>query len=326
MRKRGILRAIGLAGLLLAASACGEREAERGKAEGFEPTRPVTMVVPFAPGGGSDVFARSMVEGIQQVAEGVEFAVENRPGGSGAIGYSYLLQHEGDPHFLLAGETSGVSLPITTDVEFTWQDFTPVMQVADDAVMAIVRPDSPYRTWADAVETARGGQRVTVAITGATGPDAIVVGLTEQQAGVKFERVVFESGGELVNALLGGDVDVAMLNPSEVIGQLDGGALRAIVVFAEERYQEGTLTEVPTAREQGLDVVFTQYRGVFAAGGISQAEARYWQETVAAWTGSPHYQEFIKTNYLVPTQRTGDDFASFLTEYEQTLRGVLEPK
>ncbi|WP_165874122.1 tripartite tricarboxylate transporter substrate binding protein [Rubrobacter taiwanensis] len=280
------------------------------------------MIVPFDPGGGSDILGRAMAAGLEEVRPGLNINVENRSGGSGAVGYSYLLEQRGDPHFLLASETAGVALPITTETPFHWTDYTPVAQIAEDATLLVVRQDAPYQSLPEVIEAA-GAERVLVGVAGATGLDTIVTSLMEEDQGVEFERVVFESGGEIVAALLGGDIDIAMLNPGEVIGQLEAGDMRALVVFADERYEGEQLADIPTAQEEGVDVTFTQYRGLFAAGDISPEERSYWEEAILEWAETQSYDEYIERNYLISEIRAGQEFEEYLREYETTLEGVL---
>lgn len=289
---------------------------------GWQPERNVVMIVPASAGGGSDIFGRAVAAGVENVSEGTNVSVENRPGGSSAIGYSYLLEQQGDPHFLLAAETTIVALPLTTETPYTWETFTPIAQLAEDATLLVVRKDAPYRSLADVIEAAEQG-RVTAGVVSATGLDAIVFSLVEDETGVEFEQVVFESGGDIVTALLGGDIDVASLNPGEVIGQLEAGDMRALVVFADERYESAQLADIPTAKEKGVDVTFTQFRGIFAPGGIPPEARKYWTNALVDWTDKQSYENYIDDNYLIPIVRTGQEFEDYLKEYEKTLRGVL---
>lgn len=289
---------------------------------GWEPGRNVVMIVPFDPGGGSDILGRAMASGLEGVRDGVNISVENRVGGSGAVGYSYLLEQRGDPHYLLASETTAVALPITTKTPWKWTDFTPVAQIAEDATLLVVPRDSEWQSLQDVLDAAGQG-RLTVGVAGATGLDTIVFSLVEESQNVDFERVVFESGGEIVTAMLGGNIDIASLNPGEVIGQLESGDLKALAAFAEERYEGDPLSDVPTAKEEGVDVSFTQYRGLFAAGGIKPEERKYWEDAIVAWTKEASYDKYIEDNYLISAVRTGKEFESYLKEYEKTLRDVL---
>ena len=326
VRAVALAATIALSGALVA---CGAKPSGGGGGGGGEkeeaawtPTRPVTMIVPFEPGGGSDVLGRTMAAGFETVQQDLDVSVENRAGAGGAVGYSYLLEQNGNPHFVFAAETAGVAIPVTTDVPFKPTDFTPIAQIAEDATLLVVDEGSEFQKLDDITQAAKDS-KVTVAVSGATGLDTIVAGLWEKDQDVKFEPVVFESGGEIVRALLGGDVDIAMLNPSEVIGQLRANKMRAVTVFADKRYEGARLADVPTAKEEGVDVSFTQYRAVIAAGGIKPAEQKYWIDTAAAWTKDPSYTKYIEDNFLIPTQRSGDEFAAYLKEYEGLVRTAL---
>lgn len=301
---------------------CGQAGGGGGGGAGWEPTQDVVMIVPFEAGGGSDILGRAMAAGMEQVREGVNITVENRPSTTGAVGYSYLLEQQGDPHFVLASETTAVALPITTETPWTWEDFTPIGQIAEDATLLIVPQDSEFASLQDVIDAAEQS-RLTVGVVGTTGLDTIVFGLLEENAGVEFERVVFESGGELVTALLGGDIVMASLNPSEVIGQLEAGDLKALVAFAEKPYESGELADVPTAKEEGFDVAFTQYRGLLGPGGIQPEERQYWADALVAWTETDNFDKYIRDNYLISLIRTGQEFENYLQQYEKTIREVL---
>jgi len=290
---------------------------------GWEPTQNVVMIIPFAPGGGSDILGRAMSAGLEQVRSGLNISVENRPAGSGAVGYSYLLEQTGDPHFLLASETTAVALPIATEAPFRWDDFTPVAQIGEDATLVVTRQDAPYGSLPEAIEAAKQ-ERMNVGVTGATSLDAIVTALIERDQDVTFEEVVFESGAEIVTALLGGDLGIATLNPSEVIGQLESGDLRALSAVNEERYEGDLLADVPTAKEEGIDVTFTQYRGLFAAGGIQPEERKYWEDAIVAWTETKDYDDYIKDNFLIPLLRKGSQFEDYLEGYEKEVEAALK--
>jgi putative tricarboxylic transport membrane protein len=325
LSRRDFLRASG--GMVVGAYAlglvgCGQGGGAGGGGGAWEPTQDVVMIVPFEAGGGSDILGRAMASGMEQVREGVNITVENRPSTTGAVGYSYLLEQQGDPHYMLASETTGVALPIVAETPWTWEDFTPIGQIAEDATLLIVPQDSEFGSLQDVIDAAKQS-RLTVGVVGTTGLDTIVFGLLEERAGVVFERVVFESGGELVTALLGGDIVMASLNPSEVIGQLEAGDLKALVAFAEKPYEGGELADVPIAKDEGYDVSFTQYRGLFGPGGIQPEERQYWADALVAWTETDNYNKYIQDNYLISLIRTGQEFESYLQRYEQTIRKVL---
>ncbi|WGW12550.1 tripartite tricarboxylate transporter substrate binding protein [Saxibacter everestensis] len=306
----------------LALSACGmnsENSASGG--EEFQPEGDVKMIVPFAAGGGSDIAGRATAAGLEE-ASGVNISVENQEGGSGAVGYSNFLAQNGNAEYLLASETALLALPLTQKVEFDYTSFTPIMKLGDDYTLLVVKEDSPYKTCSDLVNASKN-ERVVAAISGATGLDNIVFTLMEEKAGAKFDRVPFESGSEATTGLLGGKVDVISVNPGEITGQLEAGTVKPLCAAAEERYKYDSLKDIPTAKEQGIDVSFAQFRGVIAPGGISDEAKQYWIDAAKKFADSDAYTKYIEDNMMQPNVSYGDDFAAYLKSNNEDLKTVL---
>jgi putative tricarboxylic transport membrane protein len=306
----------------LLATGCSSPNSSSAKAEdgSWKPSS-VTMIVAASPGGGSDLMGRTVASGIEGVASGVNVTVENRPGGSTAVGYSHLLNQEGKPEFLAAAETTLSALPLATKTPYRWDDFTPIAQIAEDALMVAVKADSPYKTLAD---LAASDEKLAAGIVAAVGPDSVCLDLLSKAQGASYEPVVFESAGESNTALLAGNIDFLINNPAESKAYVESGDMRFLASFTEERFETPALAEVPTATEQGVDVVFGQWRGVMAPGGIDDAAVKYWQDTMLAWTETDSYTEYIAENDLIPLVKTGDEFSGFLTDYEETLAGTIK--
>lgn len=305
-------------------SACGASSGSGDTSDGsWKPEGDITMVVPFSAGGGSDLSGRAMAAGLEKVDPDLTVSVENRDGGSGAVGYSYFLSKKGNPDYLLATETALLALPLTENVPFDYSSFTPIMKVGEDYTLMVVPKDSRFNSCSDVVDAAKSG-RVVAGISGKTGLDNVVFTLTEQKTGAKFDRVPFESGEELVAALLGGQLDIASLNPGEVIGQLKSGDLKALCAFAPKRYDYPDLKDIPTAKEQGIDVSFAQYRGLIATGGITDAEQAGWVKEAKKFAKSPAYTKYVHQNYLQPVTAFGDDFGAYLKQNSETLAKVVK--
>jgi putative tricarboxylic transport membrane protein len=319
-----VLAAVSASALAVTLAACGDAAGgSEGGSGGFEPRGDVTMIVPFGAGGGSDLAGRATATMIEAANGDVSVNVENREGGSGAVGYSHFLGQAGDGETLLATETALLALPISGEVEFDYTDFTPIMKLGDDYTLMVVGADSEFETCADVVEAAET-ERVVAGISGITGLDNIVFTLTEQETGVEFDRVPFESGGELTAALLGGQIDIASLNPGEIIGQLEAGEVKALCAYSEERYSDyEELADIETAKEQGIDVAFAQFRGVLAPGGLDEAQRQFWIETMEAAVETDEYQKYIEENYLQANTAAGDEFVEYLEGNNQLLQQVL---
>lgn len=306
---------------LAACSALALATSSAASGEGFTLDSDVRMIVPFSAGGGSDTAGRAIAAGLEEVT-GVTVTVENIVGGSGAVGYAELLAAEGDPTKLLASETSLISLPILQDVPFTFENFTPIMKLGEDFNIVIVASGAPYQTCMDVIEAAEENA-LTAAVSGVTSPDAVAWSLIEDQFGISFQRVPFESTAEVIAALMGGHVDVAASSPGEVLGQLESGDVKALCALAPERYTYEALADIPTGLEQGIDVTFAQWRGFIAPGGLSDEERQFWIDKAKAFAETEAFSDYIESNMLQPQIVYGDEFVSYLEDYRDKLEQVL---
>lgn len=321
MKRRSFLTASVFTTLGLSLAACSEGSGGTVTNGQFTPGNRVTMIVPFSAGGGSDISGRAIAAGLEEVT-GTNITVENRVGGSGAVGYSGLLNAEGDGSVLLASETALITLPIVQDVNFTYESFTPIMKAGEDYNLVVVAADSPYQSITDLIEGARTGN-LTAAVSGATGPDHIAWSLIEKEQNISLARVTFESSSEVLAAVMGGHVQVAASSPGELMGQLESGDIRALCALAPERYTYEALADIPTGAESGVNVTFAQWRGFIAPGGIDPAARDYWIEKAEEYAATDAYSEYIESNMLQPSTLYGDEFVAYLKQYAADVESVL---
>src|SRR5687767_15021060 len=215
------------------------------------PQRTVEVVVPYAPGGGTDNLMR-MITGIidENKWSPVPLNVNNRAGGSGAVGFNYLINKKGDSHVVAGATPMIVSGKIEGRLPGNHRDaMTTLMIVAIDELMLSVRTESPFKTIDDFVNAARakpGG--FTVGGTATFTEDHIFTYLFEQAAKIKVKYVPFNSGGEVTAALMGGHIDAAVENPNEIVAQVEAGKARNLAVAARKRLVDAP--EVPTFAEK----------------------------------------------------------------------------
>ena len=169
--KRTIRTTVAATAALTLLTACG---GSGGEEDGeFSPDGDVTMLIPFAAGGGSDLAGRATAAAMEAANDDLNINVENRDGGSGAVGYAELQGESGNDQYLLATETALLALPLSGVVDWTYEDFTPIMKIADDFTLMVTRADAPYETCSDVVEAAES-DRIVAGISGATGLDNVV--------------------------------------------------------------------------------------------------------------------------------------------------------
>ncbi|MBM3355107.1 MAG: tripartite tricarboxylate transporter substrate binding protein [Betaproteobacteria bacterium] len=292
------------------------------QAQAKYPSRTVEVVVPYAPGGGTDNLMR-MIAGIieENKWSPVPLNVANRVGGSGAVGFNYLINKKGDSHVVAGATPMVVSGKIEGRLPGNHRDaMTILMVVAIDELMLSVRNESPFKTIEDFMKAARakpGG--LTVGGTATNSEDHIFTHLMEQAARIKVKYVPFNSGGEVTAALMGGHIDAGVMNPNEIVAQIEAKKATNLAVAARKRMTDAA--EVPTFAEKGYEFYWEQMRGVVGPANMAPEAVKWWQETLKKVTETKKWQEtYIKRNLLTPTQWVGEE----ANKYLDSLNGKYE--
>jgi putative tricarboxylic transport membrane protein len=292
-------------------------------ASNWKPEKPVEFVVQSAAGGGSDIFARTMatVMADEKIVT-VPINVVNKPGGSGAVAYSYLNQKKGDPYVIATATGSYITTPIQGHSPVSYKNFTNLGILCVEDYVGVVRSESPYKTLKDMIAAAKQKPNsIRVGGSGPAGSDAIIRHKLEKATGTKLNYIVFQSGGEVNAALLGGSVDFASPNPSEATQLVKAGRLRPLAMFSPERLDNWK--DVPTAKEQGIDVTLDQFRGVVAASGLTKDQAAFWQGAMVKLSQSPGFKKYLEDNGLRALLRVGADAEKYLEQENKTYTEIL---
>jgi putative tricarboxylic transport membrane protein len=280
----------------------------------WKPDKPVEFLVQAAAGGGSDIFARSMAKVLaDEKIVTVPLNVVNKPGGSGAVAYSYLNQKKGNPYIIATATGGYITTPVQGQSPVSYKDFTNVAVMCVEDYVGVVRADSPYKSLKDLIAAAK--QKPNGIRFGGSNPgssDNIIETRLEKAANVQFNYIPFQSGGEVNAALLGGTVDVASPNPSEAAQLVKAGRLRPIAMFSPERLAQWK--DVPTAKEQGFDVTLSQFRGVVAAGGLDKEQSLFWQNAMVKLFQSAGFKKYLEDNGLRALLIVGADADKYLAE------------
>jgi len=288
------------------------------------PEKPITLVVHAAAGGGSDIFARTLAASNEQdkfLPQAI--VVENKPGGSGAVAFAYVADQKGDPYFLLTAVASFLTTPLQGLTPVTYKDFTPIANLAFDEYVVIVKADSPYKTMKDLVDDAKARpQAVKVGGTLLGSSDSICAYLIEKATGVKFNYIVFNSGGETNTGLMDGNVDFAISNPGEALKLTQAGKVRILGVFSEKRLAGAP--DLPTLTEQGINAVFVQNRGLVAPGNISTADRKVMEDALLKYTQTETFKKYIADNMLATAWMDGATFGKWLEEWNGKYAAILK--
>jgi len=229
------------------------------------PTKEVQIIIPYASGGATDLIFRALAATTGKYL-GKAVIVVNRPGGGGAVGCTEAAQAKPDGYTLLSAITPLTILPHQVKTAFTYKSFEPVINVVKDPGMFLVKSDSPWKSLKEFLDYAKKNpDMITVGNSGAGGGVHLIALAFEKTAGVKFNHIPFAGGGPSVTALLGGHINAVSVSPPEGIEHVKAGKLKIIALFAEKRFE--LFPDVPTVKEQGVDFVMGQWRGLAAPKG-----------------------------------------------------------
>ena len=214
---RTVLVSLGIA--LAAVTASCSRDASR-ESTASSPARDVTIIVPFGAGGGSDVLSRTIANVLRELKlVPVNLLVENRPGSSGAIGYTYVARQAANPYALATVSVSFFTTPLLGASEVTYKDFTPVAAIAMSPYIMAVRAASPLKSF----EEVKKARRLTTGTVGVVSDPVLLARMLQNATGVTIDTVPFDGEGEVMTAVLGGHIDFMLGNPGEVLPQIEAG-------------------------------------------------------------------------------------------------------
>jgi putative tricarboxylic transport membrane protein len=327
MRKRtwsGL--AAGLLAAGLAMSACGGSGS--GTSGGAAADRPMTglrILVPNSPGSGYDSTARAAAKAMEEAKLARNIEVFNVTGGSGTVGLQRFVNEKNKGELLMQMGLGVVGAVYTNKSKATLNDTTPIAKLIEEAETIVVPANSPYQSL-DQLITAWKANPGRVPVGGGSapgGPDHLTPMLLAQAVGVDPKAVNFVSydgGGELLAALLGGKVAFGATGVAEVREQAKAGKLRVLAVTSEKK-AEGL--DAPTLKESNVDLVFTNWRGLVAPGGLTNEEKQRLIDLVNKMHDSQQWKDTLTKQGWTDAFQSGAEFESFLKAEDQRVASVL---
>ena len=302
-RRRALIQ---IAGGALALTCPPLRAAEAPTAGGLPadyPNRYIEFIIPFAPGGGVDLFGRTVALLLnEQKLVTKQITVVNRPGAGGAVGMQVMVQRKGDPYTILGIAIHAIVTPMTLGTPYSYKDMTPIAKVFSEYEMMVVRTESPIKSLQDVEAVLRkdaGGLSFGGASLG--NADHIAVALFAKSMGVDPNKIRYipYSGGESNPAILGGHVDVGM-GGLDLMTQVEAGRMRVLALSSPKRLG-GRFTSLPTFTELGYDVINENWRGIFGPPEMPAAVVQYWKTALARMVQSAAWKAELEKNQWVNT-------------------------
>lgn len=287
------------------------------------PQRPLTMIVAYSAGGGTDVAARTLAPYIEKHL-GASVTVLNRPGAGGEVGFTALAQSKADGYtFGFINIPNLLAIPIQRKTRYSMDDIQPIAQIVYDAGALSVRTDSNIKSLDDLIiEAKKAPGTVTYGTTGIGSDDHLAVLSFERKAGIKLRHIPFPGAADLRAATLGGHITMASMNISEAVDDMKAGNLRVLGQMSNDRWEEAA--EVPTFKEQGFDVVMGSHRGLGAPAGIPKDIFAKLSEAVSKAVNDPEFQKKSKQQGLPLDYQGPAEFEAQLETLNSELKQLWE--
>jgi putative tricarboxylic transport membrane protein len=296
----------------------------------WRPEKQVEVIVPTAPGGGNDRFARLMQKILQeQKVVPTPVLVLNKPGGNQTLAANYLIQHAGDPHYLLFATSSLITNQIQGLAQYNYVEFAPLGLAFLDFSAFMVPANSALKTMHDLLERLKADpESIAFSVISRGGTAHAALAQAARAAGIDPKRlkiVVFKTSGEASTALMGGHIQAAVSSAAGSTPQVVAGNIRMLAIASPQR-RTGALSHVPTLAEVGLPATgLTTWRGVFGAKGIAAAQIAFWEDTLARAFSSEEWQaQMAEHNVAAPPLRGRELAKYFETQYAQTRTVLVE--
>ncbi|MCM3576253.1 tripartite tricarboxylate transporter substrate binding protein [Mesobacillus subterraneus] len=319
MKKLGLLL---LAVLLL--SACSSGKASN---SAKYPSKNIEIVAPASPGGGWDLTARSVQKILKDnklVEENVN--VINKPGGGGEVGWNYL--HTKDAHNLAVNSSLLLTNNLLGQSKLTHKDFTPLATLATEWQSIAVSVDSPYETINDLLDQIKKDPKsIKIGVGPGLGNDdhlafvqaAAMKGITPTD----LNFLVYDGGGgDVVTALMGNHVDVVTTSLSEVKDQHLAGKLKILSVSSDKRLEE--LEDVPTFKDEGIDMVFPHWRGIMGPPDMTEEEIKYWDEKLGEMVETEEWKKLLENNDWDSFYQDSATTKKFFEEQEKLYKQLID--
>ena len=251
--------------------------------------------------------------------------VVNKPGGGSTTAAAYVVSKKGDPHVIACFTNIWLIDPLLQEAASNKpQDMSPIARLVVEPALVVVRADSPFKTLGDFIDAAKQKPGALKMSGGSIGSrENVVRQLLMKTTGARWAFISFPSGGERIAALLGGHVDMMIVDPSEAGEQVRAGKLRPIAQVSDRRLPG--FPDVPTIREAGFEITnVPQMRGVIGAPNMPAAAIEFYEDMFLKVTKTPTWQKFIHDSELDGEFVKAAEFKAFLGTFEGTLREILK--
>lgn len=293
--------------------ATGCTSAGGGEADSALDCSTISMIVPYAAGGSSDVVGRALADAVS-TEEGIRVEVVNQTGANGTVAATEVATQQPDPcEVIYLPNGPFTSMPYFQDIQFEPADFRGIAAVNEEPILLLVNAESDWESMDDLRDDA--DRRFTYASSGTGSYTQLAVAQTFVELGADAEGIPFDGSAPAITALLGGQVDAVAVHPGEAMQYLDSGDLRALAVFSPERLD--ILPDVPTAVEQDVDIDLSIFKAVYANAEIDDAAAAELERIFSDAAASETVAGVLETLSTEPSSVPTDELIATLEEQHE---------
>jgi putative tricarboxylic transport membrane protein len=286
------------------------------------PKKAITIVYHSSAGSGGDLFLRNMAKPLEKIL-GVPVLVENRTGASGANAWSYVKSAKADGYTLLGTSSTLISAPILSDMGISYQDFKPLAQNFLDPQLLYVKADSQFNTAKELIDYELSNpQELNWARSTPSSGDTISLAMISQATSIDPKYVAFEGGSEALVGVLGGHVQVAVGEYSELRGQIESGDIKVLASLTAERHP--ILTDIPTFTELGWDVVVMRPRAVMAPKDTPDEITAILIDALSKVYEDEDFKKVFEDEGLVPEYAPGEELMQIYADLDTYLNELLK--
>lgn len=304
------------------------QQAENGNAaKGLDfPKRPITVMVPWGTGGGSDQMVRALTSSTEKANPGLKFVVQNMPGAAGLTGLNYVMQQPEDGYMLYEVLTDQLVQMATGETNHKLDDIVPVVQTQSILNFLYIKgSETRFTNFDELVEYAKQHDgEVKVGTTGLNSFDTVMLSAIEKDLGIKFKNVPFNNPAERYAGLQGGFIDVLFEQIGDVKQFVESGEFKPVLVYHNEKV--AAYPDVPTTVEKGIDETTAYSRGIWVKKGTPQEVIDYLNEVFKKGMETEEWKKFNEMQVALPTSyQDSEGFKASLTAtYEKIQTAVKQ--
>ncbi len=291
------------------------------------PSRPITMIVPFPPGGVADITGRPLAHVMSRILK-QSVVVQNKGGAGGSVGTAQAARSAPDGYTLLMALSSISVLPVADILQgrtpaYELDQFAPIALISADPTILVVREDGPFKSLKDLVEAAKAKPgTINYGSSGVYGTLHVAMEIFATAAGIKLFHIPYQGGGPAVAALLGGQIDALASGPSAAMAQIKAGKMRALAVWGDKRL--ASLPNVPSMKELGYDATFYIWSGLFAPVATPATIQAALRDAVRRTVEDPEFKEAMAKVETPVAYLDAPQFKVFLEKDAARLKVAVE--